>query len=257
MKIVASVEARMGSSRLPGKVLAEVCGAPALTRLLGRLRRARLVDSIVLATTDSPRDDALADRAAREGVPCFRGSEEDVLARGAGAHRSLGSDLVVEVTGDTPLLDPEVIDWGVGTFLANDCDVVSNVRNQTFPQGIDIHVFRLAALEEVERTVSDPAVREHVSLYFYEHPERYRVFHLVAPARWRAPELRLLLDYPEDLAFLRELYARLAPAHGDRFGLDEILALLRREPGLASINRACEEKPVRPAAAPFQGLPHD
>ncbi len=235
----------MGSSRLPGKVLADVGGQPALTRLVRRLRRATLLDDIVLATTTSPADDALAAWAAAEGVAVHRGSEEDVLLRVVEAQRAMGSELVVEVTGDCTLIDPEVIDWGVGIFLANRCDVAANVVELTFPMGVDVQVFPLALLEEVERTVSDPTVREHVSLHFYENQDRYRVLHLVAPARWRGPGLRFQLDYPEDLEFIREVYRRLEPRYGDAFGTPEILALLAEEPRLAEINRHCEEKAVR------------
>lgn len=245
MRVVASIEARFNASRLPGKVLLDIAGAPALTRLLRRLRRARSLDDIVLATTTAPTDDALVEWARSEGVPFHRGSEVDVLARVVGAHRALGSDLIVEICGDCPLIDPEVIDMAVATFKLNDADVVSNTSRLGFPQGADAQVFRLAALEEVACTVRDPAVREHVSLYFYEHPERYRIIHLAPPPRWHRPEQRLQLDYPEDLAFVRAVYERLQPEHGDAFGLDEILALLAREPRLAAINAHCREKPVR------------
>lgn len=245
MRVVASIEARFNASRLPGKVLLDIAGAPALTRLVRRLRRARSLDDIVLATTTSSSDDALVDWARREGVAFHRGSEQDVLGRVVGAHRERGSELVVEICGDCPLIDPEVIDMAVATFKLNDADVVSNTSRLGFPQGADAQVFRLAALEEVARTVHDPAVREHVSLHFYEHPERYRIIHLAPPPRWHRPEQRLQLDYPEDLAFVRAVYDRLEPQHGDAFGLDEILGLLAREPGLAAINAHCHEKPVR------------
>jgi len=245
MRVVASIEARFNASRLPGKVLLDIGGVPALTRLLRRLQRARSIDAVVLATTTSAADDALADWARRENVACHRGSEDDVLARVVGAQRQLGGELVVEICGDCPLIDPEVIDMAVATFRINDADVVSNTSRLGFPQGADAQVFRLAALEEVEREVCDPAVREHVSLYFYEHPERYRVIHLAPPPRWHRPEQRLQLDYPEDLAFVRAVYDHLGPTHGDAFGLDEILALLAREPALAAINASCREKPVR------------
>ena len=155
------------------------------------------------------------------------------------------ADLVVEVTGDCVLLDPEIVDLGVETFLANDCDVVSNTARPSYPQGIDVQVFRLGDLEAVEATIDDPRVREHVSLHFYEHPERYRILHLLAPARWHGPDLRLQLDYPEDLRFINEVYARLEPRYGDAFGIEEIMTLLRAEPALLEINRHCTEVAVR------------
>jgi len=240
-RVVASVEARMGSSRLPGKVLADVNGMPALARLFNRLALCREIDDVVLATTVSNADDALADWAQRQGVPCWRGSEDDVLKRVVEAQQSRDSRIVVEVTGDCTLLDSGLIDMGVQTYLANDCDVVANVRVPGYPLGADIQVFSLDLLADVEAKISDPAVREHVSLYFYENPEKYSILHLLPPPRWHWPELRLQLDYPEDLQFIREVYRRLEPNHGDAFGIQEILTLLRDEPALAKINAHCEE----------------
>ena len=235
----------MGSSRLPGKVLADIHGHPALARLHARLRQSERLAGIVLATTENPADDALAEWADSAGLACFRGSEDDVLLRVVEAHRLMNSDVVVEVCGDTPLIDPGVIDMAVDTFSTNECDVVSTTWAPSFPQGIDAQVFPLKALEDVETRVTDPAVREHVSLHFYENPARYRPIHLMAPPRWRAPELRCQLDYPEDLRFINEVYARLAPRFGDRFGVEEILETVRREPRLADINRHREERPTR------------
>jgi spore coat polysaccharide biosynthesis protein SpsF len=245
-RVIASIEARMGSSRFPGKVLADIQGAPALTRLVRRLRRAEKVDDIILATSTSPADDALAAWADKERVPFHRGSEEDVLSRVVEAQTKMQADIVVEVTGDCTLLDPDIIDLGITTFLENACDVVANVRKASFPMGIDVQVFRLRDLSEIARTIHDPPVREHVSLYFYEHPERYRIIHLFAPARWQAPDHRFQLDYPEDHRFLCEIYRRLEPRYGDDFGIEEIMALLREEPTLVEINRHCLEKLTRP-----------
>lgn len=231
-KVIASIEARMGSTRLPGKVLMDVAGAPALTRLLRRLRRAKRIDGIVLATTVNPKDDALVEWAAREDVPCFRGSEDDVLARVVGAERMMGADVVVEVNGDTPLLDPAVIDMAADAFAEGDCDVITTARKRSFPDGIDAQVFRLADLEDVAETVFDPAVREHVSLHFYRTPGRYRIRDLEAPPALRRPDLRLVLDTAEDLETIRGVYARLQPAFGDAFGTADIIRLLDRDPGL-------------------------
>jgi spore coat polysaccharide biosynthesis protein SpsF len=244
-RVVASIEARMGSSRLPGKVLADIHGQPALSRLLARLRMCDVLDDIVLATSTASEDDALAAWARENGVAVHRGSELDVLERVVGAHRALDSDVIVEVTGDCPLLDPEVITLGVETFLANDCDVVTNARVPSYPAGADVQVFRRADLEHVADTISDPAVREHVSLYFYENPEQYRIIHLIAPPSWRAPNQRLQLDYEEDLQFIRAVYARLEPRYGHAFTVPRILELLASDPELRAINAHCTEKAVR------------
>lgn len=244
-RVVASIEARMGSSRLPGKVLANINGVPALTRLIRRLQQCRTLDDIILATSTSAADDVLEQWAVANGIRVFRGSENDVLARVVGAQRAARSDIAVEVTGDCPLLDPDVIDLGVETFFANECDVVTNGRIPSYPQGADVQVYRLLDLAEVAASIDDPAVREHVSLYFYENPQRYRTIHLIAPRTWCAPEQRLQLDYPEDLELIRAVYARLEPQFGDAFRVPQILSLLSSEPALAAINAHCVEKAVR------------
>ena len=220
-------------------------GRPTLGRIVDRLRQCRLVDDIVIATTRDAADDPVAAWAKTENVSVYRGSEDDVLSRVVEAQRQLNSEVVVEICGDMPLLDAEVVDLAVASFFANDCDVVTTVRVPSFPQGVDAEVFRLSDLEDVARTVDDPAVREHVSLYFYEHPERYRILNLLAPSSWSKPEARFQLDYPEDLEFVTKVYEQLEPELGGTFGVANVLALLERCPSLANINRHCEERTAR------------
>ncbi len=244
-RVVASIEARMSAARLPGKVLMDVAGKPALERLVRRLEQAKELDAIVLATTTNPADDALEAWAKGRGLPCYRGSEDDVLDRVVQAQRMMNSDVIVEICGDAPLLDPRVVDQAVETFLAGGVDVVSTTQNLTWPQGIDAQVFRFTDLAHVAETIEDPAVREHVSLYFYEHPEAYKIHHLTAPETERDPGVRLQLDYPEDLELIRAVYERMDAEKGDGFRVADILALLNREPALREINRHCEEKAAR------------
>jgi len=236
-RVIASIEARMGSSRLPGKVLADICGQPALKRLLRRLRRCKTLDGIILATSRLPQDDVLEEWAKTENIPFHRGSEEDVLSRVVEAQQKMGSDVVVEITGDCTILDPEIIDIGVVTFLKNDCDVV--FTEKSYPGGMNVLVYRLSILEENERTITDPLVREHVAYYIVRHPEIYRTIKLYAPARWHAPNYRFMLDYPEDLTFIRAVYKKLEPEYGDEFGIEEIMSLVKREPTLLEINIHC------------------
>jgi spore coat polysaccharide biosynthesis protein SpsF len=244
-RVVASIEARMGSSRLPGKVLEDICGKSALEWLVDRLKLCRTVDDIVVATSTSSSDDILAQWCSQHDITCFRGSEDDVLIRVIEAQRFMKSDIVVEITGDCPLTDPDVVDIGVETFLNNDCDFVTNCSVPSFPQGICVQVFRLADLERMGRESDDPVVHEHVSLLFYD-PEVYRVINLIAPGCWRLPDdCRTQLDYPEDLAFLREVCVRLLPGHGHGFGIGELVTLLRAEPSLMDINRHCIERNAR------------
>lgn len=243
-RVVASIEARMGSSRLPGKVLADVHGKPALSRLLERLRQCQLINDIVLATSVAPADDALEAWAATEQVACYRGSEDDVLNRVVSAHRMMASEVIVEVTGDCTLLDPDVIDQAVETYFANDADVVANVDPLSYPMGVDVQVFGYGLLADVERSISEPSVREHVSIHFYRNPNRYRLIRLIAPRELRRPELRFQLDYPEDLEFIRQVYTALLPIHGNSFRTRHVLELIKQHPELAEINRSCEETVV-------------
>ncbi len=236
-QFIASIEARMGSTRLPGKVLEDIHGAPALSRLLRRLRQAKRLDGIILATTTNPDDDVLVEWADKEGIPHHRGSEEDVLARVVEAQQKMRSDIVVEICGDTPLLDPTVIDLAVETFAANTCHLVTTARVRSFPDGLDVEVFRLKDLLEVERTVSHRAAREHVSLHFYDHPQTYRIFDLTAPDGWSRPEIRLVLDEASDLKLIREIYQRLEPQWGDDFTTTDIIQLFDADPSLGDINK--------------------
>ncbi len=244
-RVVASIEARMSSTRLPGKVLLDINGEPSLTRQTRRLQRSRKIDDIVVATSTNPADDPIEAWAAKENITCYRGSENDVLLRVVEAQRFMNSDIVVEICGDTPLIDPIIIDQAVTLFKEGDYDIVSNTYLLSYPQGIDAQVFRLADLEEVERTIHDPAVREHVSLYFYEHSERYRLKNLTAPPELTYPEQRLQLDYEDDLALIREVYRHLEPTHGDNFGIVETVAFLKEHPELADLNKHCQEAQIR------------
>jgi len=245
-RVVASIEARMGSSRLPGKVLADIGGQPTLLRLVRRLQKCKSLDAIVVATSRSAGDDGLAAWCEQNEIACYRGSEDDVLNRVVEAHKFMQSDLIVEITGDCPLTDPAIVDLGVETFLSHDVDVVSNCgRTLTWPMGQYVQVFPLALLEEIDRTIDDAAVHEHVSLYFYEHPEKFRLIELLAPERWREPSWRLQLDYPEDLVFQQAVYAALEPVFGPYFGTEEIVSYLRAHPEVVLLNQHCEEKSAR------------
>lgn len=244
MKIVATVEARMESSRLPGKTLAPILGRPMLEVLIERVRRARRVDQIVVATTDHAADQPIEELARRLGVGCFGGSSEDVLDRVLKASQAHQADLIVELTGDCPLLDPEVIDQVIALFLSGEYDYVSNVLARTYPRGLDTQVFPVRVLEEVAALTLEPADRENVSLYIYEHPERYRLGNLEAPPELRHPELRLTVDTAQDLELVREIYQRLYPAKPD-FTIADVIRLLQQTPELREINQGVKQRAAR------------
>jgi spore coat polysaccharide biosynthesis protein SpsF len=233
----------MSSTRLPGKVLEPAAGRPLLAHMIERLQRCPLLDEIVVATTTNPSDDPIDALAGKLGVGCFRGSEDDVLGRVLGAARTRGAELIVETTGDCPLIDPAIVGRVIDEFHKGDFDYCSNTLEQTFPRGMDVQVFPVAVLAEVDRLTDDPTDREHVSLYIYEHPERYRLRNVGAEPP-RNPDVRLTVDTPEDLALVRAVFDALYPVD-PAFGLGEIVELLDARPELPELNREVRQKSVR------------
>lgn len=237
----------MASSRLPGKMMMEIHGRQVIEVLVARLEKAQHLDGIILATTGNPLDDPLAQWAETAGVAVHRGSEDDVLQRVVDAQRQMLSDVVVEVCGDCPLIDPRIVDSAIEVFRETDQSnrVVTTTRVPSYPDGMDVQVFRLPLLEEVARTVSDPAVREHVSLYFYEHPDQYEIIDLAAPAACLMPGQRCQLDYADDLKFLDTVLQRLEPQLGLAFSAQDVVRLLKENPEIVMLNAHCEEAAVR------------
>lgn len=235
-RITAVIEARMTSKRLPGKVLKPILGEPALARLVERLKRSTYIHQIVVATTVNDTDQPIVDTCRRLGIDFFRGSEEDVLGRVVAAARSVEADLIVEVTGDCPLMDPFIVDQAIDLYLAKECDYVSNILERSFPRGIVVQVFSRSLIEEVEKLTQDPEDREHVTLYIYTHPERYQLANLKAPADQTRPLLALTLDTPEDYELISKIYENLYPQKKD-FSLRDIFLLLDEQPRLAEINQ--------------------
>jgi spore coat polysaccharide biosynthesis protein SpsF len=239
--VVCTIEARMTSSRLPGKVLLPAAGKPLLEHMVERLRRSRHVDQIVVATTVNADDEPISELAERLGIGCFRGSEDDVLSRVLGAAQAYDAELIVELTGDCPLIDPPIVDHIVDEFRRGDCDYAANVLEPTYPRGMDVQVFPAAVLAEVATLTDDPADREHVSLYIYEHPERYRLRSVVAD---EPADHRLTVDTPEDYALVQAIFEALY-ASNPAFGLADILALLEARPELLALNAHVEQKRAR------------
>ena len=206
LRVIASIEARMGSSRLPGKVLKEFGNETALSLLVKRLKKCQNIDDIVIATTIEQKDEPIVNWCLKNEIAFYRGSELDVLDRIVKAHDYMKTDVIVEITGDCPFTDPEIVDLAIETFFINEVDVVTNCGNNlTWPLGQYVQVFPLSLLKDVNENVLDANVHEHVSLYFYENPKRYRIFEIVAPKRWKYPNVSLVLDYEEDFIFLTKI----------------------------------------------------
>ena len=244
MRIVSTIEARIGSTRLPEKTRKEIVGKPMLELLIERLKRARKIDEIVVATTTEPEDKVITELAERVGVKWFRGSSEDVLDRVLQAAKAYKADIIVEMTGDNPLLDPELVDEAISLYLKGNYDYVSNAIKETYPDGLNVQVFSVKVLDEVARITNDPADRENVSLYIYEHPEKYRLYNMEAPPEYYHPEYRWTVDTEEDLQFVTAVYENLYYKKPD-FSLADIMQLLKEKPELLKINTHIKQKPVR------------
>lgn len=234
MRVVAIVQARMGSSRLPGKVLEVVVGQPLLGHLLDRLARVPQFDDVVVATTTHPQDERIVAFCQERGATYFRGSEEDVLGRYYEAAAQAQADVVVRITSDCPLMDPLVAEQVVAHFLSerSDFDYVSNTFDPSFPRGMNVEVFTFAALKRAYQEATAPEEREHVTPYIYRHPDLFRLGSF---------QYRLTVDTSDDLQLVRQIFEALYPTHPN-FSLQEIYELLRLHPEWVHINAHVKQK---------------
>ena len=233
MRIAAIIQARMSSTRLPGKTLMPLAGRPLISHVVDRISACRTIDRVVLATTVSCADDPLAAWADAQGVFCFRGSEGDVLGRYRDAARASGAEIIARVTADDPFKDPEATDEVVCRLVDNGLDFAYNNHPPSFPEGLDAEVFTLSALERAARESSDPWEREHVTQYFYRHPQLFRQENVSREVN--LSHLRWTLDTEADYRMATAVYDRLYGT-GRIFLMDEILRLLRKHPEIASMN---------------------
>ena len=231
----------MKSSRLPGKVLEEICGKPVLLHIVERVKRSKKIDQIVIATSTSQDDDKIVEFCRNHNISFYRGSEEDVLSRLVMCHRFTRTDVVVEITGDSPFADPEVIDETIEAFISSDADYVSNTLVRSHPIGIRSQVFSLSLLEECERESDNQKDREHVTTFICRNKsKRYNLRNVLSKKEHMFPKLRLTLDYPEDLEVTRKIYKNLYPDKPD-FSLDDVLKFISENPEIKKINENCKQ----------------
>ena len=243
MRMTAIIQARMGSTRLPGKVLEDIGGKSMLARVVRRTQQARLVNNVIVATTVKPADDAIVNECVQLNVPVFRGGEQDVLDRyyqAAGAHHA---EAIVRITSDCPLVDPDVIDRVVNAFLDARPDYASNTLERTYPRGLDTEVIASNALERAWRQATEPYQRVHVTPYLYENPDLFRL--LSVTNSQENSNCRWTVDTPEDLIFVRQVYARLGD--DDCLSWRDILTMLEQEPDLVDLNRYIKHKALSEA----------
>jgi spore coat polysaccharide biosynthesis protein SpsF len=246
MKVVAIVQARTGSTRLPGKVLKDLGAESMLSRVVTRLRRARLINEVLVATTDLAVDDLIVAECRKCSVPVSRGDERDVLDRYFRAAQLAKAEVVVRITSDCPLIDPEITDKTIAAFFEARPDYASNVMQRMYPRGLDTEVMSVAALERAWRQARKPYERDHVTPYIYEHPEEFKLLSVAGDEDHGS--LRWTVDTPEDLEFVRAVYGRFPPDAA--FSWRDVLDLLRREPQLADLNSFVQQKPVHAAEEP-------
>jgi len=237
-KIVAIIQARTGSSRLPGKVLMDLGGRPVLARVACRLRRSVLINELLVATTTESADDAIVEECKRCSVAVFRGHENDVLDRYFRAAEFCKAEIIVRITSDCPMIDPEVTDKVVQAFLEQRPDYASNTLLRRYPRGLDTEVISRDALGCAWREAREFYQRSHVTPFIYQNPNRFELLSVSPDSDWS--QHRWTLDTWEDLQFLRAVYDRMG--NQDEFGWKDAVRLTEREPALAVMNQLVAQK---------------
>ncbi|WLD93088.1 glycosyltransferase family protein [Alkalihalobacillus sp. AL-G] len=245
MKVVAIIQARMGSTRLPGKILKEVLGKSLLEYQIERIRLSEYIDEIMIATTTNAHEQPIIDLCNRLSLPFYRGSEHDVLARYYQAAKEASADVVVRLTSDCPLLDPKVVDQVIEEFLneSNGYDYVSNTLTRTFPRGMDVEALSMFCLEYTHDHTGKDAHREHVTPYIYENPDLFKLGNVKLSSDYS--NVRLTVDTPEDFELVEKII-EYSSQHfsGAYVDLRTILDILEKNSEWLEINRHIEQKKV-------------
>lgn len=239
--VIATIEGRMTSTRLPGKILMPLAGKPVMAHMIERHRRSALTDVVVVATTTNAADDPVVALCEEMGCPYFRGSEDDVLGRVVGAGKAHSADILVQGMADSPLVDWRLVDQSVWLLVEGGYACASNEFEETFPVGFDVRCYDFPTLVVAEATDIDPAYREHAGYSIRSHPELFPL------GNWRAegdmfwPELRLTLDTSEDYALLQAVYNELYPRNPD-FSAEDVVSFLKGRPDLVAMNAGVVQK---------------
>jgi spore coat polysaccharide biosynthesis protein SpsF (cytidylyltransferase family) len=242
-KIVVIIQARLTSTRLPKKIMLDLCGEPLLWHVIERVKQAKLIDSIVLAIPDSPSNDELESFVKQFDWDVFRGSENDVLSRYYNAATQFKADIIVRITSDCPLVDPEIIDETIKQHVRDGNDYTAVGVEGGFPRGLDVELFNFKSLEIAYSKAVERAEREHVTLFIYQNPKLFRICFVEASGILRRPDIRLTVDTEEDLILIREIYSVLNN-YGNHFTTEDVLAIIDNNPHLQSINKHIVQKDI-------------
>ena len=238
MSVNAIIQARCGSTRFPNKVFALIDGKPLLWHVVNRLKHATKIDDIIVATTVSEKDDKIEEWCKENNVHCFRGSEENVLNRYYSASEAFPSDYVVRITADDPFKEPKVIDAVITKLIEEGYDHVTNNLPPSFPEGLDCEAFKKSALDRSEKEAETAFEREHVTQYIYHHPEIFKIGNVSNPEN--LSYLRWTVDKDVDVEMVKAVYAHRNPANKGILLMDEILEILKANPGIEKINSEVE-----------------
>lgn len=231
--ILAILQARVSSTRLPGKVLKIILGKPMLSLEIERIRRCRRIEQLLVATSRDTSDNGIESLCKNIQMSCFRGSLDDVLDRFYKAAMLYKPDHIVRLTGDCPLIDPQIIDDVIDFYINGNYDYASNTVEPTFPDGLDVEVFKFLALETAWKEAFLPSHREHVTPFIHQNPKRFKIGHY--KSKINLSHLRWTVDEPEDFELVRQIYEAIYP-YNSAFTTQDILDLLRKNPSLIQIN---------------------
>ncbi len=241
-RIIATIEVRMTSSRLPGKPILKANGITMLDHLINRLKNIEIIDEIVVATTENSDDDVLVKIAKEAKVAFYRGDEHNVTGRVIEAAQHNNANTVVQITGDCPIIDHNLVDQVIRVFLNNNADFVSIGNVRSYPDGMDVSVFKLSTLIKSYEMTSDEKHREHVSLHIRENPEIFSQINFVAPKKMFWPELGLTLDENEDYLLIKKIIENFSD--NPLFSCEDTIDFLRKNPDLINLNKDVERKIV-------------
>ena len=245
MKVVGIIEARMGSSRLPGKVLLPFGSETALGLLLNRVRSAEKLDEVIVATTEEKGDIPIVRLCEKIGVKSFCGSENDVMRRVLDAAQHCEADLVCELMGDSPFLDPTEISRAITEYRIRDCDYLSNFWPQnTYPLGFAVQVYPTEVLSRAEKMTQDPVHRSHVTTFIYQNPDLFKLEGINAPSECHAPDLRMALDQSEDYEVMQAVFEGVNGRENPLFSMQDCIRFLRNNPRVTKINQNVRVKKI-------------